>query len=483
MIRSLRRAAPLVGAALAPALLAVATPAHAQQPAAAAATCDVDQNKPGSLAAAVFTITRLQSSADTAARNKGMRDVVGKVSADAKAAKENPVGSAFTLAQAYALLAQDVRLANSATAADVGLPGTGPVDLLKLVDSTSKVVEAAKPGCKENVLQLRQIAWRNVINGALTSLNEQKMDSAQYYATRAAIVVPESPFTSHVLGSVALTKKDYAGAEKHFGTVLALVGSDTSMKDIKVAAEQNLNAARFGAAQSLSESGNYDALLADPAKFGDMTLTQAGVNASRANNHAAAAKLYVAALEQSRYQRDALNNLAATYLQLKQYEPMLPIAQRLLEVDPGNPDNHLFVAIAYQGMANASKNPAQKKAYTDSLLKYNRLSNEMPVKVTFSEFSRGEAKATLGVSVENLAKAAAAAPARAGAKPGAKPAAAAAAAGPKSVTLQVEFLDKGGQVIDTQTVTVGPVAPGQTGTAKVEAAKPGIQAFRYKLQS
>jgi hypothetical protein len=204
MIRSLRRAAPLVGAALAPALLAVATPAHAQQPAAAAAaTCEIDQNKPGSLAQAVFAITRLQSSADTAARNKGMRDVVGKVTADPKAAKENPIGTAFTLAQAYALLAQDVR----------------------------------------------QIAWRNVINGALTSLNEQKLDSAQYYATRAAIVVPESPFSSHVLGTVALTKKDYAGAEKHFGTVLALVGSDTSMKDIKAAAEQNITAARFGAAR------------------------------------------------------------------------------------------------------------------------------------------------------------------------------------------------------------------------------------------
>jgi tetratricopeptide (TPR) repeat protein len=479
MIRSFRRAAPLVGAALAPALLAVATPAHAQQPAAAAAaTCDVDQNKPGSLAAAVFMITRLQSSADTAARNKGMRDVVGKVSADAKAAKDNPVGTAFTLAQAYALLAQDVRLANSATAADVGLTGAAPVDLLKLVDSTAKVVEAAKPGCKENTLQLRQIAWRNVINGALTSLNEQKLDSAAYYATRASIVVPESPFTSHVLGTVALTKKDFAGAEKHFGTVLALVGSDTSMKDIKAAAEQNLNAARFGAAGAAVESGNFDALLAEPAKYGDMALTQAGVNASRANNHAAAAKLFEAALGQSRYQRDALNNLAATYLQLKQYEPMLPIAMRLLEVDPANPDNHLFVAIAYQGIANASKNPAQKKALTDSLLKYNRLSNEMPVKVTFTEFTRGDAKSTLAVNVENLAKKAApAAPARAGAKP-----AAAAPAGPKTVTLQVEFLDNGGQVIDTQTVTVGPVAPGQTGTAKVEAAKPGIHAFRYKLQ-
>ncbi|MDF1502822.1 hypothetical protein [Roseisolibacter sp. H3M3-2] len=476
MTRPFRRVAPLLGAALAPALLAVATPAHAQ--AAAAATCEVDQNKPGSLAQAVFTITRMQASADTAVRNKSMRDVIGKVSADPKAAKENPVGTAFTLAQAYTLLAQDVRLANNATAADLGLPGAGPVDLLKLVDSTAKVVEEAKPGCKEATLGIRQIAWRNVINQALTSLNEQKLDSAQYYAGRAAIVVPESPFSSHVLGTVALTKKQYQDAEKHFGSVLALVGSDTTMKDLKAAAEQNIQAARFGKVEADASSGNFDALLAEPAKYGDMALTQAGVSASRANNHEAAAKLFAAALEQNRYQRDALNNLAATYLSLKQYEPMLPIAQRLLEIDPANPDNPLFVAIAYQGIANASKNPAQKKSLTDSLLKYNRLSNELPVKVTFSEFTRGDAKTTLAVNVENLAKTAApAAPARAGAKP-----AAAAAAGPKTVNLQVEFLDATGQVVDTQTVSVGPVAPGATGNAKLESAKGGVKSFRYKLQ-
>ncbi|GLC27008.1 tetratricopeptide repeat protein [Roseisolibacter agri] len=474
MNRSFRRAVPFLGA-LAPALFAVAAPAGAQ---GAAASCDVDQNKPGSLAQAVFTITRVQSATDTAVKNKALRDVISKVSGDPKAAKENPVGTAFTLAQAYTMLAQDVRLANHATRADLGLAGSEPVDLLKLVDSTVKVVEAAKPGCAENALQVRQFAWRNVINAALTNLNNQQLDSAQYYATRAAIVVPESPFSHHILGSVALTKKDYAGAGQHFDRVLALTANDTSMKDLRVAAEQNIQAVRFTQANAMIESGNYDAILADPAKFGDMALTQAGVAASQANKHEAAAKLFAAALEQNKLQRDALNNLAATYMQLKQYEPMLPITQRLVEIDPGNPDNYLFIAIAYQGIANASKNPAQKKAFTDSLLKYNRLSSEMPVKVTFTEFTRGDAKSTLGLSVENLAKTAAAAPARAGAKP-----AAAAAAGPKTFNLTVEFLDKAGAVIDTQQVSVGPVAAGEKKTAKVEVAKPGVQSFRYKIAS
>jgi tetratricopeptide (TPR) repeat protein len=486
MKRSFRRAVPVLSA-LAPALVAFAMPAGAQQPQAAAAaaqTCDVDQNKPGSLAAAVFTITRMQASTDTAARAKSMREIVGKVSGDAKAAKENPIGTAFTLAQAYAILAQDVRLANNATAADVGLTGTGQVDLLKLVDSTTKVVQTAKPGCAESLTGLRQLAWRNVINASLTQLNEQKLDSAKYYADRATIVMPDSPFSSYVLGTVALTNKDFKGAEGHYAKTLQLIGTDTTMKDISAAATQNLAAARSAAAADIAKSGDYSALLAEPSKFGDLALTQAGVNASVAKKYDDAAKLFTAALEQNKFQRDALNNLAATQMQLKQYEPMVPIAQRLLEVDPANPDNYLFLAIAYQGVANASKTPAQKKALTDSLLKYNRLANEMPVKVTFTEFSRGDAKASLAMSVENLAKTAAA-PARTGTRPaaGARPAAAAAAAGPKTFPIKIEFLDQAGNVVDTQDVSVGPVAPGATSQAKVEAAKPGIVAFRYKVQS
>jgi tetratricopeptide (TPR) repeat protein len=475
MNRSFRRAVPFLGAP-ALALLAVAAPVRAQQQTAAATTCDVDQNKPGSLAQAVFTITRVQATTDTAVKNKALREVIKKVSEDPKAAKENAVGAAFTLAQAYTMLAQDVRLANNATRADLGLSGAGPVDLLKLVDSTVKVVEAAKPGCAETGLQLRQFAWRNVINAALTSLNEQKLDSAEYYATRAAIVVPESPFSHHILGTVAMNKKNFGAADQHFGRVIALAETDTSLKDLRAAAEQNIQSARFSQAITLTEAGNYDALVADAAKFGDLALTQAGVSASQASKHEAAAKLFTAALGQNKLQRDALNNLAATYMQLKQFEPMLPIAQRLVEIDPANPDNYLFLAIAYQGIANASKNPAQKKAFTDSLLKYNRLSGEMPVKVTFTEFTRGEAKSSISMNVENLAKAAA--PARAGARP-----AAAATAAPKTFSLRIEFLDKSGAVVDAQDVSVGPVAPGETKPVKIEVPKPGVQAFRYKINS
>jgi tetratricopeptide (TPR) repeat protein len=224
----------------------------------------------------------------------------------------------------------------------------------------------------------------------------------------------------------------------------------------------------------------YAAQLADPSKFDDLALTNAGVIASQAEAQEDAAKLFEAALARNAFQRDALNNLAATYLKLKRFDAILPVARRLVAVDPANPDNQLFIALAYQGMMNASKAPAAKKAYADSLTKYNGLSQAMPVRVTFNEFTRGESRAVLGMTVEGVKGATPAARTAAG-RPAAGRPAAGAAAGAKSYTFTVEFLDRGGAVVDTQQVTVGPVAPGQSKTTKVESAKAGVVAFRYRM--
>lgn len=531
MKRSLRRVAPLA-ALVVPAALATAVPADAgaQQPKPAAGpTCDVDQNKPGSLATAVFTITRVQASTDTAARQKALREAVGKITGDANAAKSNPVGTALTLGQAFALLAQDVALANGATRGTLGLGGdaSARADLLGLVDSTLTVVEQAKPGCAEQAGQLRQFAWLNTMNAALAALNAQKMDSAQFFAERSLTVYKQSALPYYVLSVAAQTKGDMKLAATYWPRIMEATANDTTQtgRELRVNAMYNMaatasqeadvaqgeeqkakakaaadavraflaanpthpDAPRLQAtlARMVTLTGDLNAIsavyadqLANPAKYNDLALTQAGVIASQAGKHEDAAKLFSAALEQSRYQRDALNNLAATYMQLKRYEPMLPVAQRLIEVDPANPDNFLFIAIAYQGLSGTTKAPAQKKAYTDSLLKYNKLSQDMPMKVTFSEFSRGDQRAALVANVEAFKKDAppAARPA-AGARAAAKPAAAAA----KTYTLSIDFLDKDGNVVDTQTAAVGPVAPGETKQARVEVAKPGIVAFRYKV--
>ena len=515
---SLRRVAPLA-ALLAPALAPAAARAQGA-PAQQGPVCDVDQNKPSSLAKAYLTISRVQALPDTAARVKALREVVKGISDDANAPKQNPVGTAFTLGQTFAVMAQDLKLATSATRGDLGFTSnpTQPADLLKLVDSTMTVVEQAKPGCRPTTEQLRQMAWISSTNAALAHMNAQRFDSADAYAQRALVVYQGSPLPYYVRSVVAQNAGDMTRAATYWPSILSTTEKDTSQtaRELRTnthylmaataaqAAERAQGEAQKTAAREAADrlrtflatypahpeaprlqaslarmltltgdkagiASTYADQLANPAKYGDLALTQAGVIASQAGNHADAAKLFAAAAEQNRFQRDALNNLAATHMQLKQYDAMVPVTRRLLEVDPANPDNYLFMAVAYQGLANASKAPAQKKALTDSLLKYNQLSEQMPTKVAFTEFTRGEQRAVVGFTLERLKQqgATAAARPRAGA--------------PKSYTLSFEFLDKAGQVVDTQQATVGPVAAGETKAGRVESAKPDIVAYRYRI--
>jgi tetratricopeptide (TPR) repeat protein len=232
--------------------------------------------------------------------------------------------------------------------------------------------------------------------------------------------------------------------------------------------------------------GTYADHLASPDKYSDLALTQAGVTASQVQDTASAAKLFEAALAQNPYSRDALNNLSATYYSLKQFDKIVPIARRLIAVDPSNGDNYAFLSLAYNGLAGSAAAGA-KKALNDSAFKYYTQSEQLPVKVTFNEFTRGENRAVVGMQVEAKAPTESAQPAtpapRAGARPGARPAAAAAAkpapAAPKTYNVRLEFLDKNGNVVDTQTQSVGPVAPGERKDVKFETTKPGVAAFRY----
>jgi hypothetical protein len=49
----------------------------------------------------------------------------------------------------------------------------------------------------------------------------------------------------------------------------------------------------------------------------------------------------------------------------------------------------------------------------------------------------------------------------------------------QTYTMKVDFLDASGKVVSSQTTTVGPVAPGQSGRFSVTGAGAGIAAFRY----
>jgi hypothetical protein len=78
------------------------------------------------------------------------------------------------------------------------------------------------------------------------------------------------------------------------------------------------------------------------------------------------------------------------------------------------------------------------------------------VKLTITEFTRGTDSTSLTGTIENKGTAA------------------------KTYALSVDFLDKTGQVVSTESVSVGPVAPKSTKEFTIKSARGGVAAYRYK---
>ncbi|MEP6905234.1 MAG: hypothetical protein ABI875_04075, partial [Gemmatimonadales bacterium] len=226
-------------AAVATTTIVFAAPAFAQSPAAAAApaapTCEIDNGKPQAIARATFSMARAQSAIKTGNPTKDLRDVVALVS-PAPVEKDNPVGRAYLLGQAYILLLDQPTITPITNRSSVGLTTdpTGTIDLFLAADSAWRKVEATSPGCSALGQQWRQQkTWLAVTNGAINALNANKLDSAEYFARRALILDHSSPYAYSVLASVAKAKKDYPTASDYWKKTLAAIGTDTAFNDVR----------------------------------------------------------------------------------------------------------------------------------------------------------------------------------------------------------------------------------------------------------
>jgi len=218
------------------------------------------------------------------------------------------------------------------------------------------------------------------------------------------------------------------------------------------------NSARMymDAGDSASVPTVYAPLIANPSKYGETALIHAGVVATRNGRQADAVKLFEAAIAQNPYSRDAVNDLAATYIQNNQYSKAFPLIDKLIAMDPSNPDNPLLYAFAYQGLYKGTKDKKLQKIYTDSLVYFNNQSENAPVKLAVQEFTRRNDATTIVGTIENRSAAA------------------------KTYNLSIDLIDKSGAVIDTQTATVGPVAAKSKGVFKISSTKGNVYGYKYK---
>ncbi len=468
----------------------------------AAPACDPTANTKGDIAKAQFSMTRAISASDKGNPTRDLQEVLRL----ADNGNDNPTARNYLRGEAYIIYLMQPNAQAVVPRSTLGLTTnpTGTIDLYVAADSAFSMVEKASPECAGLIAQWRQQKpWLNALNGAINALNAGQIDSAEILAKRSLILDRKAPYAYSVLASVAKSRKDYAGATEYWKQTLTAAGTDTSYADVRsktmyeiasaasdkadaasgaakraaakeaikpwqdylAAANNDLlladaidNIARMyvDAGDSASVPTIYAPLLANPSKYGELSLVHAGVVATRNGRHADASKLFDAALAQNPYSRDALNNLAATYIQNNEYSKAFPLIDKLVAMDPSNPDNPLLYAFAYQGMYKGTKDKKLQKIYTDSLVYFNNKSENAPVKLTVTEFTRRPDGTTLAGTIENRG------------------------ATSKSFTLNVDLLDKAGTVVDTQTATVGPVSAKSKTTFKINSSKGGVYGYRYK---
>ncbi|MDP9203456.1 MAG: tetratricopeptide repeat protein [Gemmatimonadota bacterium] len=481
---------------------AAAAPAAAQNPAQIAATCDPTANTKGDIAKAQFSMTRAIAAAEKGNPMRDVQEVLRLVGSG----NDNPTARNYLRGEAYIIYLMQPNTPAVVPRSTLGLTTnpTGTIDLYAAADSAFSMVEQASPECALVIAQWRQQKpWLNALNGAINALNAGQLDSAEMLAKRSLILDRRAPYAYSVLGSIAQNRKNWAAATDYWKQTLAAAGTDTTYADVRTKtmyeiasaasdrAESATGAAKRAAAReaikpwqdyigianndllladavdnvarmyaaagdSALVPGIYAAMLANPSKYGELTLVHAGVVATRNGRHADAIKLFDAALAQNPYSRDAVNNLAATYIQNNEFPKAFPLIDRLVTLDPSNPDNPLLYAFAYQGMYKGTKDKKLQKIYTDSLVYFNSKSENATVKVAVNEFTRRPNETLLAGTIENRGKTS------------------------KTYTVTMEFLDKSGNVISTETTTVGPVAPKASQTFKIKSAKGGAYGYRYK---
>lgn len=484
------------------ALGAVAAPLAAQNPAQIAATCDPTANTRGDIAKAQFSMTRAISAVEKGNPTRDLQEVLRLV----ENGTDNPTARNYLRGEAYILWLIQPNTPAVVTRSALGLTTNpaGTIDLFVAADSAFSIVEKASPECAIVITQWRQQKpWLNTLNGAINALNAGQLDSAETLAKRSLILDRSAPYAYSVLGSIARNRKNWAAANDYWKQALAAAGTDTTYADVRTktmyeiasSASERADAATGAAkraaareaikpwrdyiavanndllladaidnaARMYMEAGDsasvptiYAAMLSNPAKYGELALVHAGVVATRNGRHADAIKFFDAALAQNPQSRDAINNLAATYIQNNEFTKAFPLIDRLVVLDPSNPDNPLLYAFAYQGMYKGTKDKKLQKIYTDSLVYFNNKSENATVKVGVNEFTRRPNETLLAGTVENRDKTA------------------------KTYNLTVEFLDKSGNVIATETTTVGPVAPKAKQTFRVKSATGGVYGYRYK---
>ena len=480
--------------------------------------CRLDYGKPGQVKDANKAVETSEVIGKPEDKRKAFTRAVTLLTKEPEKVRVNQTAANMVLGRALIDLATLPDMPWKVRRADIGftMDPDATIDMLASADSLLDAIEAQMPACKAETEGWRRAPYSTLVNDAVNLYNAQQIDSAEVVVRRSLMIYdnyPVSYFGYNILGNIQQAKDDMDGAIASFTKVAELMKGDTTIIDerkttvilvaqLKIDQAEKLEGepktkamndvvaylqeylkefpgdmkAQSAIATAQLKSGDiaaarrlFDEMLANPDKYTDLNLLEAGVGAARAQQNLMAAQLFEAGLKKNPYSRDGLFNLATVYTDsaVGKIEEMPPILKRLHDVDPENPDNAQLAALYWQARARSTRAAAEGKdlpdpaavafkVANDSLLYFYEKYQNAKTKVSFNLFSHDEGRHVLAGSIENRGDE------------------------EKSYTLKFEFLDVTGKVLDTREVSVEGVRGKGSKAFRVELTdKPGVAAFRY----
>jgi tetratricopeptide (TPR) repeat protein len=370
-------------------------------------------------------------------------------------------------------------------------------------DSALTRAEKMAPACAKDIDLYRRNAWVALIKGGNGFEEQKNVDSALTLYRQAGVVYRKSPIPYYQMAAVFNDQKQVDSATVYFGRAVEAGANVTDTTEINVRnrsafnhgalllnaqkhadaaaaferylkwvpndveAKRGLAAAYRGQGQAAKAQALEQEIVAaggspspagapagaPGAGAGTADLMNVGVSLYNDKKYAEAAQAFAKVAEAEPYNRDALFNLANTYLALKDGAKLLATAQRLSAIEPMNENSLKLVGEGYK-----------QAKQVDQAVKVAEKVLALPVDVQVNDFSAGPSNATLTATATG----------RQAQTPTGKP------IPPAPVTLAVEFLDAKGAVVGGQDVAVPALEAGKSQEIKATAQGGGIAAWRYK---
>jgi tetratricopeptide repeat protein len=191
----------------------------------------------------------------------------------------------------------------------------------------------------------------------------------------------------------------------------------------------------------------FDSVAARVPGFDPEELFAAGQRLMSQGLYRAGTRAMAVGLQRNPYHRDALHSLSIGYYQLRDSSNLLPVAQRLVALDPLSRASLKLVAAGWD-----------LRGQRDSTLRYlARADTGLAVEIAVSSFVPDSGGAALSLRATNL-----------------KPAPS------KPFRLTVEFLDPRGQVIGSESRDVPTISPLENSQIDVKVSGKGVAGWRYR---